>query len=187
MRRERSLQNIIIIVLAIAILAMSVGFAAYEQKLNINGTATFNKASWDVHFDTASFSEEASTIKATSKTVGTNTISYAVTLAKPGDTYTFTVNAKNYGTIDAKLVGITLGGLTEEQKKFITYSVNYAGTDYEYPGTSTGLNVSLPAGESSTAAVTITVNYVYPEAAEELPSEDTTVNLTATFDYQSVQ
>ena len=180
MRREKSLQTITIVVLAVAILAMSVGFAVYEQNLTINGTATFNKAVWDVHFDTSSFSE-TSEIKATEKSVGNNAITYSVTLPKPGSTYSFNVNAKNYGTIDAKLTGITLSGLTTEQQKYITYSVSYAGTVYNQ--TTTGLNVSLPAGESSTAAIIVTVNYVYPEEASDLPSSDQTVNLTAAFDY----
>ena len=56
MRRENYIQNVIIALLAITVLAMSIGYAAYTQQLNVNGTATFSKAKWDVHFDTSTFS-----------------------------------------------------------------------------------------------------------------------------------
>ena len=185
MRKERSLQNITIIVLAVAILAMSIGFAAYEQTLNINGTATFTAAKWDVRFDTASFDESASTIKATTKTINDTSVSYTVTLPEPGSSYSFKINAKNYGTINAKLVGITLSGLTSAQQEYITYTVNYAGTDYT--ASATGLNVPLNAGENSTALITVTVNYVYPAEATSLPQTDQEVNLTAAFAYQDAR
>jgi len=180
MRKERSLQNIVIVVLAVAILAMSVGFAAYSQNLNINGTATFTAAKWDVHFDTETFVEK-SEIKASSKEVGNTAITYSVTLPKPGSTYSFEVNVKNFGTIDAKLKKITLSGLTEAQKKYITYVVNYAGTDYTE--TTDGLALQLAADTHETAKVTVTVSYVAPTEATDLPQEDANVTLTAQFDY----
>ena len=114
MRQERGLQNTVIVVLAIAILVMSVGFATYSENLKINGTATFNKATWDVRFNKTSFSE-TSDIKATTKSVEDQVISYSVTLPKPGSIYSFTVNVQNYGTIDAELKKITMTGLTAEQ------------------------------------------------------------------------
>lgn len=180
MRKEIGLQNLIIVVLAIAVLAMSVGFATYSANLQINGTATFSKALWDVHFDTGSYNE-TSTIKSTNHTVGDNSVSYTVTLPSPGSTYSFEINAKNYGTIGAKLKKITMTGLTEQQQKFITYTVNYAGTDYTT--TTDNIGTALPAGTSSTAKITVTVSYVYPAEAADLPSADQEVTLSAVFDY----
>ena len=178
MRKENNVQNIVIIVLAVTVMVMSIGYATYAQTLNINGTATFNKAVWDVHFDTNTFSE-TSTIKATTKDVGNTLISYTVTLPKPGDKYTFTVNAKNFGTIDAALQKITLSGLTEAQQKFIDYKVSYAGT--EYTQTTDSLAIDLAAEAS--APIIVTVEYKKPQAASDLPNENVTVSLTAAFDY----
>ena len=183
MRKEKNLQNLTLVFLAIAVLIMSVGFAAYNQTLNITGTTTFSAAKWDVHFDTSTFNE-TSTIKATTKNVGDTAITYSVTLPSPGSTYSFTVNAINAGTINAQLKKITLSGLTTAQQEYITYTVNYAGTDYT--ATTDGLAINLPAGSSNTAQVTVTVNYVYPEAASSLPATDQELTLTAAFDYQSV-
>ena len=180
MRREKSLQNIIIVILAIAVLAMSVGFAVYEQNLSITGTATFTASKWDVHFDTSTFNE-TSTIKASEKSIGNTAITYSVTLPSPGSTYSFSVNVKNFGTIDATLKKITLSGLTEAQSKYITYTVTYAGTPYTE--TTDNLNIALAAQDHATATVVVTVPYVKPDSATDLPSTDQEVTLTASFDY----
>ena len=181
MRQERGLQNTVIVVLAIAILVMSIGFATYSENLKINGTATFNKATWDVRFNKTSFNE-TSEIKATTKSVEDKVISYSVTLPKPGSTYSFTVNVQNYGTIDAALKKVTMTGLTEAQEKYISHEVTYAGTKY----TETTDNISgveLAGGGTATATVVVTVKYVLPSEATDLPSEDQTVNLNVEFDY----
>lgn len=178
MKNERNVQNIVIVALAVVIVVMSVGYALYSQTLTINGTATFNKAVWDVHFDTETFNE-TSTIKSTTNSVQNTSITYQVTLAKPGDTYSFTVNAKNFGTIDAKATNITLTGLTAEQQKYITYKVSYNGT--EYTSSTSGLNIPLVAGASH--PVVVTVSYILPQTATDLPSENVTVNLNASIDY----
>ena len=181
MRQERGLQNTVIVVLAIAILVMSVGFATYSENLKINGTATFNKATWDVRFNKTSFNE-TSEIKATTKSVEDKVISYSVTLPKPGSTYSFTVNVQNYGTIDAELKKITMTGLTTEQAKYISHKVTYAGTDY----TETTDNITgkvIAGGGTATATVVVTVKYELPAVATDLPSENQTVNLNVEFDY----
>lgn len=178
MRKEKNFQSLAIIALSVALVIMAVGYAAYTQTLNINGSATFTASKWDVHFNTTTFNE-TTTIKAASKDVGNTTITYDVTLQKPGDEYSFTVDAKNFGTIDAVMQKVTMSGLTAAQKKYITYKVSYNGT--EYTETTSGLNVALAAGTSHT--VVVTVKYELPSNASELPTEDTTVSLTASFDY----
>ena len=178
MRREGYIQNVIIALLAITVLAMSIGYAAYAQTLNINGSATFSRAKWDVHFDTETFSE-TSTIHASSTDVGNTSISYSVTLPAPGSTYSFTVNAKNFGTINANMTKITMTGLTAAQQAYITYSVSYNGTVYN--ATTEGLSIPLAAGASH--PVIVTVNYVLAANATDLPDTDTTVNLNVSLDY----
>ena len=183
MRKDNLVQNVVIVVLAVTIMVMSVGYALYTQTLNINGTATFSKAEWSVKFDKDSFSE-GSTIKSTSHDVGDTLVTYEVTLPKPGTEYSFTVNAKNFGTIDAVLKKITLSGLTEAQKKFITYSVSYNGT--AYTATTDGLSVALAAGASH--PVVVTVGYILPSDPAALPTAaDETVSLTVALDYESAQ
>lgn len=179
MRKEGIIQSVVIVVLAVTVLVMSVGYALYAQQLTVNGTATFTKAKWDVHFDTTTFNE-SSTIKATTKEVGNTAITYSVTLPSPGSTYSFTVNAKNFGTIDAKMTKITLSGLTAAQSEYIEYIVSYNGTVYN--ATTDELNVPLASAASH--PLVVTVNYVLPDDPTALPTvADETVNLTVALDY----
>lgn len=178
MRKERNIQSFAIIALSIALVIMSVGYATYSQTLNINGTSTFTASKWDVRFDTGTFSETTTT-KATTKDVGNTTITYDVTLAKPGDKYSFTVNAKNFGTIDAKMTKITLSGLTEAQQKYISYKVSY--NNVEYTSTTDNLEVALASGASH--PVVVTVEYLLPAEASDLPQSDAEVSLTVALDY----
>ena len=120
MRRERIIQNITIIILSIAILVLSIGFVLYEKNNKIS--TSLKDAFWDVRFDKSSF-KELSNITANSTDFGNNTISYSVTLPGAGSSYSFAIDTKNYGSIDAKLSGITLSGLTEKQKEYIIYYV----------------------------------------------------------------
>ena len=179
MRKEGFIQNVIIVVLAVTILVMSVGYALYNQSLEVDGTATFTKAKWDVHFDTSTF-QETSTIKASNKSVGTETISYEVTLPAPGSEYSFKVDAKNFGTIDAKMTKITLGGVASTDK-FIEYKVSYNGN--EYTSTTDGLTEALAADASH--ELIVTVKYILPTDPADLPTEtDKTLNLTVSLDYE---
>lgn len=181
MRKENSVQNIVIVVLAITVLVMTVGYAAFAQTLTISSsTATFKKAKWDVHFDTTTYSQ-TSTIQATSHTESDTSVSFTVTLNKPGDVYTFTINAKNFGTIDAVMKKITMTELSTAESKYISYKINYNGTDYT--ATTDNLTHALAANASHT--VTVTVKYELPDDPADLPTEqDHTVTLTAAFDYE---
>ena len=181
MRKENSVQNIVIVVLAVTILVMTVGYAAFAQTLKIDSsTATFKQAKWDVRFDTATYNQ-TSTIQATTHNESNTSVTFAVTLNKPGDVYSFTINAKNFGTIDAKMKKITMSGLTEAEAKYVEYKINYNGTDY----TQTTDNLSHALAAEASHTVTVTVKYLVPANAEDLPTEqDHTVTLTAAFDYE---
>ena len=180
MRREKSLQNTVIIILSIAIIAMSIGFATYTSILNINGTATFTAASWDVHFVPDSFNE-TSTITSTSHSLTGTDATYSVTLPEPGSTYSFTVGVKNYGTIKAKLKKIELTGLDANQAKYIEHTITLNGVTYS--STTDNLAVSLEPNETETATFTVTVKYNYPTNATDLPSTNQEVTLNAKLYY----
>ena len=55
MEKKKNLQMGIIGVLAVAVLFMAIGFAAYSQTLNINGAVTVKASKWSIHWDQASF------------------------------------------------------------------------------------------------------------------------------------
>lgn len=182
MRKENNVQNYVIVILSITLLVMAVGFAAFSQNLSISSsTATFKKAKWDVHFDTTTFAETSTITANPAPTVSNTNVAFTVTLNKPGDVYSFRINARNFGTIDAKMKKITMSGLTTEQAKYVGYTITYAGDDY----TQTTDNLNYPLAAEASHSVIVTVRYLLPANASDLPSEqDQTVNLSAAFDYE---
>ena len=190
MRQERGTQTTVIAVLAIAILVMSVGFAAYSQNLNINGTATFSAAKWSVHFDTSSYAETAASTAhpTTTPTPSSTDLAYTVTLAKPGDKYEFTINVVNEGTMDADLKSITITPSPSPVPVYVSHKVNVAGTDYTTTNSSiTGVTLAKQTGNTpGTQTVKVTVEYLEPANASDLPQNaDQTVTFFVTLGYQS--
>ncbi len=182
--KKRNPQNIAIFALLAAIVFMSIGFAAYSQTLNIgsglNNTDVVVEAnSWNVCWQTAT-PTESETGSATGEVSrdSCNQVTFNATLDKPGDAYSFTLNAENNGTINAKLTAITMTTLTTEQEKYLDYTVSYNGSTYN--ASASGLNIALNAG--STAPVVVTVTYKNAAAAD-LPTTQQSIALTAAFDY----
>lgn len=186
MNKEGKMQNIVMILLAVAVVGMSVGFAvaAFNQTLNITGNVTANKAVWDVHF--TNFAEKTGTGYVAEKgaidTTDDTKVTYTVAL-NPGEKYGFTVDAKNFGTLEAKLVSITLGGdtISTAEAAFLKYTVKVDGT--AYTASATGLTKTLAANAVHT--VDVEVEYVIPSDPDALPSTDVTKKFTIALGYES--
>lgn len=118
MEKERGAKVIAIVALLIAVVGLTVGYAAYSSTLTINGTANVDPASWKVNFDykTGTSLTGATTGHAaenTAPTLADTTISgFDVTLKAPGDSVTYNFLIKNSGTLNAKLANFTMGTLT---------------------------------------------------------------------------
>lgn len=182
MEKQKNTQMFVIAILAVAVLTMSVGFAAYAQTLDINGEVKVASSLWNIQFDTTSYVESSGSVKvsAENRTLSGTSMTYNVTLTKPGDFYEFTINVKNTGTFDANLTGITMSTLTTEQAKYLTYEIDYNGT--KYTNTTSGLSIAL-AKTSGVAPVKVRVAYIQPDASKDLPSSEVTVPLTASLTY----
>ncbi len=161
----------IIVYVCLLILCISIGYAALSTTLNITGESSIKSAKWDIHFD--NLVVDSASVSATSPATinqSKNTIDYTVKLPNPGDSYSFTVEVVNAGTIDAMVSVVSNTGLSYEQMKYVSYSVTY----------SNGLNVNtkdaLKAGER--LKLKITVRYRTELSASDLPSEDETLDLT---------
>ena len=181
MKKSFNASSAAILLLVVAVLVMSVGFAGFERNLNINGSANVGASSWNIKFAENTYNETSGSVTVASDDliISETTMSYEITLAEPGDFYEFTINATNAGTFDAVLKGITLSALTEAQKKYLTYEFSYAGTTYtESQG---NLNIDMPHGTS--VPVKVTVKYFQPTSAADLPSEEQKITLNAALSY----
>ncbi len=164
-------KNILIVALLIAIVAMSVGYAALAQQLTINGTANIS-ASWDVKIKeiTPKVLTGAS-VKEGSPTFNNTSASFDVDLEYPGASATFDVTVENAGTINATLDSISgLDAANSDTPTYITYSVS---------GVTEG--DALRSGDTTTATVTVT----WDPSQESVP--ETSVSKTATINLNYVQ
>ena len=168
MEKERGAKVIAIVALLIAVVGLTVGYAAYSSTLTINGTANVDPASWDVHFGyktgTSLTAEKVgNAVETTAPTLADTTISgFDVTLKAPGDSVTYNFVIKNAGTLNAKLANFTMGTLTCAPNANSTISQEDATKDLtlklEWPSSST-LSVT------DDVKVTIgTTTFVYEQA-----------------------
>ena len=109
MRQNRKLKIGTAIVLGVAIICLSIAYAALSKNLHITGTTNVKSSNWSIknqsepvtsHEGEGSGTAEASTLD------GVTTISITANLKKPGDAFIVTIPIENEGDIDAHLSGI---------------------------------------------------------------------------------
>ena len=127
MEKERKVKVLSLIALVVAILGLTVAFAALSENLTIKGTAKVDAATWDVHFE--NFNKEgkswfehdenpmtvgAATIEKESISLdGTSITGLNATITKPNDMVGYAFSIKNNGTINAKVSSIVISKLCE--------------------------------------------------------------------------
>lgn len=195
MEKERGAKIIAIVALLIAVVGLTVGYAAYSSTLTINGTATVDPASWKVNFGYKTGNSLTGTIKGhatetTAPTLADTTISgFDVTLKAPGDSVTYNFLIKNSGTLNAKLANFTMGTLTcapnasskispEDATKLcgeLKYTLAYAD------GSTITTDTTLDAGDSKE----LVLKLEWPSTSTLSVSDDVKVTIgTTTFVYQ---
>lgn len=145
MKKKNEKKSLLIGVLLIAVVLMSVGYAALASQLDINGTAAIS-SKWDVKF--TSITEGTPTGTATNKTpaaYSSTTATFDVLLVSPGDSMTYDIVVTNAGTLDATLDSI------------VGLPIINDGEAIKYTVTGVAEGDILEAGK--TATVTITVEY----------------------------
>ena len=161
----------IIVYVCLLILCISVGYAALSTTLNITGVSNIKSAKWDVHFDNLKVNNDSVTATSPAVIDATKTaVNYSVSLLKPGDSYSFTVDVVNAGTIDAMVSVVSNTGLSDEQKKYVSYSVTYSN------GLEVNTKDSLNAGDKR--KLKVEVRYRTDLSASDLPNEDKPLDLT---------
>ena len=198
MKKKRAFQNVAIIVLGLAIIIMSIGYAAYSTPMSITGNTTIQRASWDIKFNNpqtvSTPTSVASTLVTGPSLTNATTLTFGVTL-KVGETYDFTVDVVNAGTFNAKLDEYTLTGSKKKgatttaitstdgqtySNDYLQYSVQWSD-DSPLHGTADGTADTINAGDTKTLKVHVA--FVEPSDASVLPdaNEDYTFTLNMNF------
>jgi len=174
---EKKKRNIIIGTLAIVLLLMAVGYAAFSTVLNINGTANIS-SKWDIHFDSTKTADVTGVVVATPGATGgempNGTVEYAdanltanltANLKQPGDKVVYTLTVLNEGTLNAKLDQLNLTPSNNPAIKFTTSGLKVG--DKLTAGGSAIITVTIEFDsdvknqpESTTGSTQITLNFV---------------------------
>ncbi len=186
MERERKIKTLSLVALIVAVLGLTVAFAALSQTLTINGTANVDSATWDIHFENLSAGITSGDASVTTEAIikdsadgkqSTVIGDYDVVLTKPGDGITYTFDVTNAGTIDA-----SLETLTKNIKPVCTSNSNVDadattvcnGLTYTLTYTDTGAVVSQ--GDNLDKGITKNLTLKLQYDSNEVPSDDVTIS-----------
>lgn len=183
-------KNIFIALFLLVIVSVGVGYALITSNVEVKGTMNISAMTWDIHFEDLEVADGSVSVldeNVAKIDDGKTTITYNVSLAKPGDFYEFTVNIVNNGTLDAKIekseismTNVTTGENVDtthaDPKDYMNFTVVDADT-----GNPLALNEVLKAGGSR--KIKVRVEYRNDISADDLPSKPQTIKLVYTLNY----
>lgn len=128
MRTKLSIKHhIYALVLCALLLSIGIGYAILQKTLSISGTTTVSKNSWDIHFENIVIDTNSVTATSPATIDESRTgVAFTADLDRPGDYYEFTVDVINTGTINAKVDSLVPTQLTDEQLKYLDFTVTYS-------------------------------------------------------------
>lgn len=173
-----------LITIAILLLLISVGFAYLTANLNLDGLAGVKGNTWKIYFDNVEIYKGSNLATTNPTTTGTNTtdLEYSVTLNKPGDVYKFYVDIVNEGSLDAMINVVKMTDLTNEQKKYINYTVTY---EDETPIEKLNLLAKKSGDTPTKDTIVVTIEFKKDIAEEDLPTTgDVTLKEKLHLDYR---
>lgn len=167
---KRNRRGWLYLLFGVSILGITLGYAYLNTELLINGTTNVTSASWNIYWNNIQLGSNNVTTVTTPATISTGKteVSFNVHFSEPGDTYEFTVDAVNDGSIDAMISTFSKGvyasnGTTPKTlPDYLEYSVTY----------SDGIEIAnkqlLESGKTETYKVR--VHYKEDITASQLPS-----------------
>ena len=175
MERERKFKIVALVAVIIAVIGLSIAFAAMSRTLNINGSGNVDPANFDIYFTNLSqptLGGEASVSGTpTLATKGVTISNMNVTLKKPKDSVVYTVDIKNDGDIDAEIENLVLPTFTSAQQQLFDFTVVYTNG-----GQAVSIGDTLAKGETRN----VTITFKYKDITDEslLPSTAQQISLS---------
>ena len=189
---KKFLQVFAVLALVVAVLGISVGFAALSSTLTINGTAEVTPANWDVHFENLVQPYDitgGASVTGSPTLTATHFGNYHVVLTKPGDQVVINFDVKNDGDIPAKLTSYTFAtptitgtaaDATDKSADEALVQSNLVYTLTYDDGTPIAVNDTLAVNEAKTLELTV----AYAASAEAVPTAQVDITgMDVTFVY----
>lgn len=185
MKKKKNQKKVAVTLLVVALLSLSVAFAALSKTLTINGTGLVDPDKWDVHFANlgeAKITGIASITSDATLTDDTSITGFDVVLRAPGDSVTYTFDVVNGGGVDAKITDIikatpVFSATTTDESKIdsdttivsdnLVYTLIYTDTKE-----AVAINDTLNAKETKN----LTLKVAYSEDATSLPSSNVEIS-----------
>lgn len=116
MKKQNNKRKMMLLGLFLLVATISIGYALMSTTLHINGSVSASAETWNVHFanlgtptivggDDVTVTTPAAI---TTTTTTSDTVGFAVGFKKPTDSYSFTVDVVNTGSLYAKCTGINV-------------------------------------------------------------------------------
>lgn len=148
-------------------LFLGVGYSVITTTLEFKGNVTASANKWDIYFENVEYAEDSKKDAEITITNGSQ-MEYSMSLVNPGEKYEFTFDVTNNGTLDALIKTLSITALTEEQQKYINYSVEY---DDGF-----GIDLDDYLNKKSSRKIHVLVEYKQLKATDLYPEDD--INLT---------
>ena len=193
---KKVLQLFSIVALFLAVVGISIGFAALSTAMQITGTVHVTPATWKIEFNSATFSDMgtfATDGDATPTVTATTVSGYDIVLTRPGDSGKWTVEVENKGDINAKVSAVniatpsivgTAGASKDADEALVTSNVTY---DIKWStGSAVALGDTLAAGEKKYIEIIATYN----SEATGMPEKPVTIsgkNFNVTFEQDNTK
>lgn len=125
-----SLKNkrVIYITAAIALISIiTIGYASLSRRLNINGNTSIASNSWIIYFDNVNEITKNADITSSATIIHDekDEIDFKINFENPGESYEFTADIVNDGTIDAMIDDIQMTGIDDDIKNIIEWKITY--------------------------------------------------------------
>ena len=188
MEKERKIKRLSLVALIVAVLGLTVAFAALSQQLTIEGTATVGSSSWGVKFKSivlatksgdASIEQIDGADKEPTITNNTTITLPKISLKKPGDKVEYTIEVENYGNIDATIKSVTYKDKTCSSVVADEATAFCNGNEFSFKlenADATEVAAEQKLAKGSTKTMKLTVEYVNTVGKQELPSQDITIS-----------
>ena len=174
MRRKN--KSIYIVLIVIALIGITIGYAVINTTLNINGKSSISKNTWDVYFDNVVVKDGSVEAVKIPTVTDKTTVDFEVALNLPGDFYEFTVDVVNAGSIDAMIESIEkTPDLSTEQQKYLNYTIAYENNEQ--------ITTKQLVKKEEFVRLKVRVEYKSDLTASDLPQSTETLNLGFTVNY----
>lgn len=174
--------NKIVLIALVLILCISIGYAFLSTVLKINSSLSLNKIAFDIHFDNVGTLTSKATVSEDAHLTNDdkNIISFSATLAEVGDYYRFTTDIVNDSTIPGKLKSVNLTGLSDSQRKLITYSIKYTNNGKE-------VNTGDYIKQNNSKNITVELKYKLDSniTNDDIPTDNITLDCSLEIEYEN--